>query len=100
MMSSISWVLTAFLMASPYAHSFQLMNPFLIHKSHPFASSGRSTVIAPRSKLFNIYDDWRSDAVVDTLFLDEENVEMCLEEFIDSDYGTQMFGVHERAGNI
>ena len=43
----------------------------------------------------NIYDDWRSDAVVDTMPLDEENVRMCLEEFVESDYGKQMFGCHD-----
>jgi len=43
----------------------------------------------------NIYDEWRSDAVVDTLYLCDENVEECLEQFIDSDYGRQMFGCHE-----
>ncbi|KAL3931115.1 MAG: hypothetical protein SGBAC_011457 [Bacillariaceae sp.] len=52
------------------------------------------------SKLHNTYDDWRSDAVVDTMYLDEENVRMVLEEFIDSDYGAQMFGCHERAASI
>jgi len=45
----------------------------------------------------NVYDDWRSDAVVVTndLHLSEENVEQCLEEFIQSDYGQQMFGCHD-----
>jgi hypothetical protein len=42
--------------------------------------------------LKNIYDDWRADAVVDTMYLCDENVEECLEEFIRSDYGSQMFG--------
>ena len=37
-----------------------------------------------QQQLYNIYDDWRSDAVVDTMYLDEENIEQCLEEFIDS----------------
>ena len=43
----------------------------------------------------NIYDAWRSDAVVDILPLDEENVKLCLEEFVESDYGATMFGCHE-----
>jgi hypothetical protein len=43
----------------------------------------------------NIYDDWRSDAVVDTMPLDEDNVCACLKEFVESDYGQQMFGCHE-----
>lgn len=46
-------------------------------------------------RMANIYDDWRSDAVVDAMPLDEENVRMCLDEFIESDYGRQMFGCHE-----
>lgn len=50
--------------------------------------------------LYNIYDDWRSDAIVDTMYLDEDNVRSCLEEFIDSDYGQQMFGCHAKAADI
>jgi len=50
--------------------------------------------------LNNIYDDWRSDAVVDTMFLDEENVLQCLDEFVESEYGKQMFGCHERPASI
>ena len=49
---------------------------------------------------YNIYDEWRSDAVVDTMHLDEENVLSCLEEFIDSDYGTTIFGCHARAAVV
>jgi hypothetical protein len=49
---------------------------------------------------YNLYDEWRSDAVVDTMHLDEENVLSCLEEFIDSDYGTTMFGCHARAAVV
>lgn len=45
--------------------------------------------------LANTYDEWRSDAVVDTLPLTEENVMECLQEFVDSDYGMTMFGCHE-----
>ena len=56
------------------------------------AASSRRCSIARRA---NIYDDWRSDAVVDTMPLDEENVRMCLEEFVESDYGKQMFGCHD-----
>jgi hypothetical protein len=55
---------------------------------------------SPGSCLKNIYDDWRSDAVVDTMHLDEENAQMCLQEFIDSDYGKEMFGCHERPASI
>ena len=43
----------------------------------------------------NIYDNWRSDAVVPTRELSEENVQELLDVLIESDYGKQMFGVHE-----
>ena len=49
---------------------------------------------------YNIYDDWRSDAVVDTMHLDEDNVRTCLQEFVESDYGTTMFGCHARAAVV
>lgn len=52
------------------------------------------------SKLANLYDDWRSDAVVPTLPLDEENVRETLQLFIDSDYGTTMFGKHGKAASV
>lgn len=43
----------------------------------------------------NIYDDWRTDAVVDTMHLDADNVQSCLDDFINSDYGKHMFGCHD-----
>lgn len=49
---------------------------------------------------YNIYDNWRSDAVVDKMHLDEENVLACLEEFVQSDYGSTMFGCHDRAAQV
>jgi hypothetical protein len=67
------------------------------------ASSGfvvRSTRRPPVSPLQNIYDDWRSDALASVMYLDEDNVQDCLEEFIDSEYGQQMFGCHDRAASI
>ena len=64
-----------------------------LHSSPP-----RTTTTTP---LFNVYDDWRNDAVVvDQLPLDEETVEMVLEEFVDSAYGEQMFGCHDRAAGV
>ena len=38
--------------------------------------------------------------MVDTMHLDEDNVQDCLEEFINSEYGWQMFGCHDRAASI
>jgi hypothetical protein len=48
----------------------------------------------------NFYDVWRSGAVADTMHLCEENVQECLDEFIQSDYGKQMFGCHDLAASI
>lgn len=43
----------------------------------------------------NAYDDWRSSGLVEnTMHLDEDNVEYCLQEFIDSKYGQLIFGCH------
>mmetsp|Transcript_26085 Transcript_26085/g.51999 ORF Transcript_26085/g.51999 Transcript_26085/m.51999 type:complete len:227 (-) Transcript_26085:204-884(-) len=50
-------------------------------------------------RLANIYDSWRSDAVVPTSPLCEEMVLECLEEFVESDYGQQMFGVSDLAAS-
>jgi hypothetical protein len=66
---------------------------FRIRKPH----DARRTIVA----LQNLYDDWRADAVVvDTMHLDEENVISCLDEFINSDYGQQMFGCHDRIASV
>lgn len=48
----------------------------------------------------NFYDVWRSGAVAETMHLCEENVQECLDEFIQSDYGKQMFGCHDLAASI
>ncbi len=45
-----------------------------------------------------MYDDYRSDAVVDQIPLDEDAVLMCLDELVYSDFGKQMFGVHDGPG--
>lgn len=51
-------------------------------------------------RLENEYDDWRSDAIPLSLPLDENNVLLCLSLFVESEYGKQMFGCHERASDI
>ncbi len=53
-----------------------------------------------KTLLKNIYDDWRSDGIVETTFLDEDTVLMCLDEFVSSNYGKQMFGIHDEAASI
>ena len=74
----------------------------LLHRSNSLAQQyryGRNTRRTRRHLpplfLANIYDDWRSDAVVDTMPLEEESVLQCLDEFVQSDYGQQMFGCHD-----
>mmetsp|Transcript_23737 Transcript_23737/g.51898 ORF Transcript_23737/g.51898 Transcript_23737/m.51898 type:complete len:225 (-) Transcript_23737:423-1097(-) len=68
------------------------------------ASGSACSYYYGNTKLYNdrnTYDYWRSDAVViDSMHLDEENVQMCLDEFIESEYGTTMFGCHARAAQI
>lgn len=65
-------------------------------ESNAFTVSTKPTL--SRTMLQNTYDDWRSDAIVDQMPLDEEAVQMCLDELISSDFGAQMFGVHDAPG--
>mmetsp|Transcript_45850 Transcript_45850/g.92527 ORF Transcript_45850/g.92527 Transcript_45850/m.92527 type:complete len:216 (-) Transcript_45850:294-941(-) len=58
--------------------------------------TGRRTNVV----LFNAYDDFRSDNCPSVTFLSEENVLATLEEFIESDYGKQMFGKHPLPARI
>jgi len=65
-----------------------------------FLSLARAFVVTPTTRrqttrLHNVYDDWRSDAVAPVMPLDEDNVIQCLEDFINSDYGKTMFGRHD-----
>ena len=52
------------------------------------------------TSLHNVYDDWMANSIVDTTYLNEATVQMCLDEFVYSEYGKDMFGIHERAGKI
>ena len=63
-------------------------------------STRQCQLVQPETALNNIYDDWRSDAVVDTKYLSEENILFCLDEFVNSDYGKQMFGCHDQPSSI
>jgi hypothetical protein len=74
-----------------------ILPPSKPHHFDPPQCSSHCTITSRKIslQLANIYDDWRSDAVVDTLPLDEDNVRMCLAEFVESDYGQQMFGCHD-----
>jgi hypothetical protein len=65
-----------------------------LDKTHGFFLKSRTPAFSALKA--NTYDQWRDDAVAPgPLPLDEENVEWCLQELIDSDYGKQMFGVHD-----
>ncbi|KAL7498239.1 hypothetical protein ACHAWT_006373 [Skeletonema menzelii] len=75
------------------------------------SSSASQLLLRPSTKLNNIYDDWSTDLLstasspytYDDLilpFCDEEAVEQCLEELMDSDYGQTMFGRHDMAANV
>ena len=66
--------------------------------SSAFTASTNAVFSRSTSVLKNTYDDWRSDGIVDKMPLDEEMVQMCLDELVYSDYGAQMFGVHDAPG--
>jgi hypothetical protein len=62
---------------------------------------GPTTTGGASSRWFaTVYDDWQSSGLVDTTYLCEENVEVCLDEFVQSDYGRTMFGCHDEAASI
>ena len=82
----------------------------IFSSSSGFAPSSPQ-VLRPSTKLNNLYDDWSTDLLstasspytYDDLilpFCDEESVEQCLEELMDSDYGQTMFGRHDMAANV
>ena len=72
--------------------SFQITN-----RHHAIiAKNGRQS--SPFVMQANMYDEWSADIPVDTMPLEEELVHMCLDELIYSDFGGQMFGVHDRPG--
>lgn len=62
---------------------------------------GRLAKLPSTRLLANEYDQWMSDGVARLSYpLTEENVEECLEILMDSEYGEQMFGRHEKAASI
>jgi len=48
----------------------------------------------------NSYDSWISDGLVEKIHASEENVRSCLVDLIESEYGQQMFGVHEKPASV
>jgi hypothetical protein len=80
--------------------NFVCVNP---HRNHFGASAlpfTLPTTISSTVLRYNAYDDWRSDAVVPTVTLTEENIQECLETLVMSDYGQTMFGCHERPASV
>jgi hypothetical protein len=71
----------------------------VLHSTLAFVPLRATGTTRPTWLASNIHDDWRSGKVADTMFLCEENVRECLDEFIQSDYGTQMFGCHDLAAS-
>ena len=76
------------------------------------ASSTSTTITHSTSttRLYNIYDDWANDLLSSSqseytydeliLPLDEESIEQCLEELMDSEYGKTMFGRHDVPASV
>ena len=76
------------------AHAFVPRQPTHTN-THPSSPPTANTVLHA-----NMYDDWRSDGVVPQMHLDEYNVQQCLDELIESDYGQQMFGHSDLAAGV
>lgn len=77
--------------------------PWRVPVACAFRPTSRVLPPPPRHRhppLFNVYDDWRADVVVDRMHLDEANVVRCLDEFVHSRYGEEMFGTHARAASV
>lgn len=78
-----------------------LLAPVVYIQSFQIPAAAFSKRLRRHSPLYgNTYDEWRSDMTVDTLPLEEEFVQLCLDEMIDSDYGQQVFGIHDRTGTV
>lgn len=69
-----------------------------------------ATVSRRATRLYNFYDDWSNDLLSSSqsdytydeliLFLDEDCIEQCLEELMDSEYGKTMFGKHDMPASV
>ena len=69
-----------------------------------------SSTTTTSTQLYNLYDDWSNDLLSSSqseytydeliLPLEEECIEQCLEEFMDSEYGKTMFGVHDLPASV
>ena len=90
-----------------------LNQPTPLRSLKPIAASFPTkamTLASTTTRLWNFYDDWRYDLLSTTqsaytyddliLPLDEDSIELCLEEFMDSDYGKTMFGRHDLPASV
>eukprot|EP00579_Thalassiosira_antarctica_P021023 CAMPEP_0201965208 /NCGR_PEP_ID=MMETSP0904-20121228/10575_1 /ASSEMBLY_ACC=CAM_ASM_000553 /TAXON_ID=420261 /ORGANISM="Thalassiosira antarctica, Strain CCMP982" /LENGTH=244 /DNA_ID=CAMNT_0048512221 /DNA_START=1 /DNA_END=735 /DNA_ORIENTATION=+ len=103
------------------SHERQLSRPhnnLPAHSIRPAPARRHSSPAQPSSaaraasttRLYNFYDDWSLDRLSSSqseytyddlnLMLDEEFIEQCLEELMDSDYGKTMFGRHDMPASV
>eukprot|EP00584_Thalassiosira_punctigera_P005754 CAMPEP_0172534556 /NCGR_PEP_ID=MMETSP1067-20121228/6877_1 /TAXON_ID=265564 ORGANISM="Thalassiosira punctigera, Strain Tpunct2005C2" /NCGR_SAMPLE_ID=MMETSP1067 /ASSEMBLY_ACC=CAM_ASM_000444 /LENGTH=228 /DNA_ID=CAMNT_0013319363 /DNA_START=8 /DNA_END=694 /DNA_ORIENTATION=- len=100
---------TALGFATPSRGPSRPLNFHVFAKSKSLRRSPSSTSFGP-TRLFNIYDDWAGDLLSSsqseytydelTLPLDEDSIEQCLEELMDSEYGKTMFGRHDMPASV
>ena len=122
-MKSISLAFVAFTLAKP---TYSFSSSSLTTRRHAPSSSSHTHVLLstdaspPQSSSSsststtalkaNIYDDWSLDLLstsqspytYDDLIVpcEEETIEECLEEFMESDYGKTMFGRHDVPASV
>mmetsp|Transcript_13341 Transcript_13341/g.28627 ORF Transcript_13341/g.28627 Transcript_13341/m.28627 type:complete len:249 (+) Transcript_13341:187-933(+) len=81
-----------------------------VGQRQPTAPATQATASRRATQLYNFYDDWSNDLLSSSqsdytydeliLFLDEECIEQCLEELMDSEYGKTMFGRHDMPASV
>ena len=113
--SSITTPVTAFALSTQTtpACQQQRLSTKLVHARRTSTKQHHTTTITndkSTTTLYNLYDDWSLDLLsssqsqytYDDLImpLDEENIEHCLEELMDSEYGETMFGRHDLAADV
>ena len=84
--------------------------PFFIATTTITQARESSSTARTTTQLYNLYDDWSNDLLSSSqseytydeliLPLEEECIEQCLEEFMDSDYGKSMFGKHDLPASV
>ena len=86
------------------------VKPFLIATTTITQARETTSSTSTSTQLYNLYDDWSNDLLSSSqseytydeliLPLEEECIEQCLEEFMDSEYGKSMFGIHDLAASV